>query len=259
MKSHSRARTVKQWKNRLKYRLIEMFPVLTVLVLLAGIALPIKCQLEEDVEDFAEQLHHPDRDFEHVPAPSSKEIITNHIVPDHGEGEDVAGDSHYKDGEHGPEGTGTQRYTEIGGDVVLGEKVLRASESPYSMRTDLEVERRARLIIEAGVTIHFAPMVGITVRGSIVAMVSVDQLSASLFASTLILSLAETLLLERFPGLSYGVEQCLINSTCFVYLSDYGSVVWCFLNRASVINAFPSVYQILETGRTHRAPGGILA
>uniref|UniRef100_A0A182WH36 Uncharacterized protein n=1 Tax=Anopheles minimus TaxID=112268 RepID=A0A182WH36_9DIPT len=187
MKSHSRARTVKQWKNRLKYRSIEMFQVLTVLVLLAGIVLPGQCQMEEDVEDFTEQLLHPDRDFEHVPAPTSKEIITNHIVPDHRDGEGVTGDSHYKDGEQGSDGTGA-RYTEIGGDVVLGEKVLRASESPYSMRTDLEVERRARLIIEAGVTIHFAPMVGITVRGSIVAMVSVDQLFTSLFASTLILS-----------------------------------------------------------------------
>uniref|UniRef100_A0A182TA01 Uncharacterized protein n=1 Tax=Anopheles maculatus TaxID=74869 RepID=A0A182TA01_9DIPT len=169
---------------------MEVFQVLTVLlVLVAGVTVPGMCQ-EEDVDVFGDQLHHPDRDFEHVPAPSSKEIITNHIVPDHADVEGAAGDSHYKESEL--DGAGA-RYTEIGGDVVLGEKVLRASESPYSMRTDLEVERRARLIIEAGVTIHFAPMVGITVRGSVVAMV-----------------------------LSY-VEQCLINSTCLVYLTDYES------------------------------------
>uniref|UniRef100_A0A182NF13 Uncharacterized protein n=1 Tax=Anopheles dirus TaxID=7168 RepID=A0A182NF13_9DIPT len=167
MTSHSRARTVKQWKNRLKDPSTAVLKVVAVLVLLAGILVPCQCQVE-DVDDFGDHANHPDHDFEHVPAPSSKEIITNHIVTDHADVGGGAGDTRYQDGEHHPDGA---RYTEIGGDVVLGEKILRASESPYSMRTDLEVERRARLIIEAGVTIHFAPMVGITVRGSVVAMV----------------------------------------------------------------------------------------
>ncbi|XP_035780255.1 protein bark beetle-like isoform X1 [Anopheles albimanus] len=173
-------RTVKCWKNRLKDPATAGASVLLLIVLFAS---AIQCQVEEiDVFDVDHPPNnHPDRDFEHVPVPSSKEIITNHIVPGHREEDAVSGghhggtgDSHYQFGQDDHHSvvsaSGSAKYTEIVGDVVLGEKVLRASESPYSLRTDLEVERRARLIIEAGVTIHFAPMVGITVRGSIVAM-----------------------------------------------------------------------------------------
>ncbi|KFB47778.1 AGAP009143-PA-like protein [Anopheles sinensis] len=185
MVSRSRhTRAVKQWKNRLKDPAPRgggnrkwLSLLLTVLVLCCGAFRTVQCQGEE-VDDFGDQLHHPDRDFEHVPAPSSKEIITNHIVSGAAGDGGIVGDSHYQfDGDQNGGGGGvgagvpsSERYTEIDGDVVLGEKVLRASESPYALRTDLEVERRARLIIEAGVTIHFAPMVGITVRGSVVAL-----------------------------------------------------------------------------------------
>jgi hypothetical protein len=65
------------------------------------------------------------------------------------------------------------QFTELAGGSVVGERLLKASESPYLLRTDLEVERQAKLSIEAGVTIHFAPMVGITVRGTISAIVSI--------------------------------------------------------------------------------------
>lgn len=226
----------------------KLLPVLLLVLYASVLVLPGQCQVE-DVDDFGDQLHHPDRDVEHVPAPSSKEIITNHIVTDHSDGEGMGvGDSHYQDGENGVDGPGG-RYTEIGGDVVLGEKILRASESPYSMRTDLEVERRARLIIEAGVTIHFAPMVGITVRGSVVAMVRADQpFNTTLFLCYLIcLSLTESWTAGTlgYVGSSYtrlvafgeAVEQCLINSTCFVYLFRLRSL-GCFLNSERVIRDF---------------------
>lgn len=62
--------------------------------------------------------------------------------------------------------------TEIPGSKILGEKVLSANESPYLLRTDLEIERGGKLIIQPGVVINFAPMVGITIRGTIVAVVS---------------------------------------------------------------------------------------
>lgn len=63
-------------------------------------------------------------------------------------------------------------FTELDGGIIVGEKILRQSESPYVLNTDLEVERDGRLVIEAGVTIEFAAMVGITVRGVITAVVS---------------------------------------------------------------------------------------
>lgn len=48
---------------------------------------------------------------------------------------------------------------------------LKRSKSPYLLREDLYVERGGELIIESGVEIRFAPMVGITVRGIITAEV----------------------------------------------------------------------------------------
>lgn len=48
---------------------------------------------------------------------------------------------------------------------------LKRSESPYLFREDLYVEKGGELIIEPGVEIRFAPMVGIIVRGIITAEV----------------------------------------------------------------------------------------
>lgn len=63
-------------------------------------------------------------------------------------------------------------FTELDGGFIVGEKILRQSESPYVLNTDLEVEKGGTLTIEPGVTLEFAPMVGITVRGVINAVVS---------------------------------------------------------------------------------------
>lgn len=62
--------------------------------------------------------------------------------------------------------------TELQGGEIIGERTLRLSESPYVLKTDLIVENGAKLFIEPGVQIRFAPMIGITVKGEITAVVS---------------------------------------------------------------------------------------
>lgn len=62
--------------------------------------------------------------------------------------------------------------TELAGGVVAGGRAVWQLEgSPYLLRDDLLVERSAELVIEPGVEVRFAPMVGITVRGKLVAVV----------------------------------------------------------------------------------------
>lgn len=62
--------------------------------------------------------------------------------------------------------------TELQGGAIVGERTLQLSDSPYVLKTDLIVENGAKLFIEPGVQIRFAPMIGITVKGEIVAVVS---------------------------------------------------------------------------------------
>lgn len=70
--------------------------------------------------------------------------------------------------------------TELQGGAIVGERTLRLADSPYVLKTDLMVELGAKLFIEPGVQIHFAPMIGITVRGAITAVVS-DNFNFSIF------------------------------------------------------------------------------
>lgn len=65
------------------------------------------------------------------------------------------------------------KFTEISEQLISGEKTLYLSESPFLLRQDLEISRNAKLIIEPGVTIYFAPMIGITVQGQLKAIVSI--------------------------------------------------------------------------------------
>lgn len=67
-------------------------------------------------------------------------------------------------------------FTEISESTISGEKILHRSESPFLLRQDLEIELNAKLTVEPGVTVHFAPMVGITVRGQIQAIVSIRRI-----------------------------------------------------------------------------------
>lgn len=66
--------------------------------------------------------------------------------------------------------------TELSGGVVAGgQTVWTSSGSPYLLRDDLLVERDAELVVEPGVEVRFAPMIGITVRGKLIAVVSVKN------------------------------------------------------------------------------------
>lgn len=66
-------------------------------------------------------------------------------------------------------------YTELKGGSITSERILRSSESPYSVREHLTVERNAKLIIEPGVRIEFAATVGVTVKGVLHAVVSIES------------------------------------------------------------------------------------
>ena len=64
-------------------------------------------------------------------------------------------------------------FTELpGGQITRGQRLLEKWKSPYVVREDLFVERGGELVIEPGVEIRFAPMIGITVRGILTAKVN---------------------------------------------------------------------------------------
>lgn len=65
-----------------------------------------------------------------------------------------------------------KELTEVDGGEIVGERTLRLAESPFLLRSHLEVALGALLIVEPGVVVHLAPMVGITVRGALQAVVS---------------------------------------------------------------------------------------
>jgi hypothetical protein len=72
--------------------------------------------------------------------------------------------------------------TELPGGVIAGGRTIwKPDNSPYLLRDDLLVERDAELLIEPGVEVRFAPMVGITVRGKLIAVVSPPELLLNYF------------------------------------------------------------------------------
>lgn len=68
---------------------------------------------------------------------------------------------------------GRENFTDLKGNLLVGERIWRYDESPYILRSDLEIDKSAKLVIEPGVVVHFAPMVGITVHGILQARVSI--------------------------------------------------------------------------------------
>lgn len=63
--------------------------------------------------------------------------------------------------------------TELPGGVLAGGRTVWKREGePYLLRDDLLIERDAELVVEPGVEVRFAPMIGITVRGKLIAVVS---------------------------------------------------------------------------------------
>ncbi|OWR49329.1 hypothetical protein KGM_212633 [Danaus plexippus plexippus] len=66
--------------------------------------------------------------------------------------------------------------TELSGGVVTsGRIVWRADSSPYLLRDDLLIEREGELVIEPSVEVKFAPMIGITVRGKLTAVIQTPR------------------------------------------------------------------------------------
>ncbi|XP_037882246.1 protein bark beetle isoform X1 [Glossina fuscipes] len=55
--------------------------------------------------------------------------------------------------------------TLLEGGSITSDRILRYSESPYRVNEHIIIQKGAKLTIEPGVTIEFAPNVGITVRG----------------------------------------------------------------------------------------------
>lgn len=74
-----------------------------------------------------------------------------------------------------PSMTSSSSYTELQGGEILSDRILRRSESPYLARDDIEVLRGARLTIEPGVTIEFAPTKGLKINGVLQAVVSSEN------------------------------------------------------------------------------------
>lgn len=62
-----------------------------------------------------------------------------------------------------------------GGHIIGGQRILERTKSPYVLREDLYVEEKGELVIQPGVEIRFAPMIGITVRGIITAKVNTSN------------------------------------------------------------------------------------
>lgn len=87
-----------------------------------------------------------------------------------------------------------------GGTVINDRLVFTKSRSPYWLRNDLIIERNAEVVIEPGVTIKVQPQIGITVRGTLTAEVSVYfvkfQLTCARF-HFLLLGLASNGLLDE--------------------------------------------------------------
>lgn len=71
----------------------------------------------------------------------------------------------------------TKGYTEWSGGIVTEYHRLRADQSPYFILNNVIVEDTGQLIIDPGVTLKFSPKTGITVKGSIVANVTILFLS----------------------------------------------------------------------------------
>lgn len=64
-------------------------------------------------------------------------------------------------------------YTELKDDLISSDYILYANASPYLFHKNLIIAPGAKLIIEPGVTIAFAPRVGIHVQGTLLAKVSI--------------------------------------------------------------------------------------
>lgn len=66
-----------------------------------------------------------------------------------------------------------EQVTELAGGVIENrQQRLGKIHSPYLVKEDIIIERNGELAIEPGVELRFSPMVGLTVRGILSAIVS---------------------------------------------------------------------------------------
>lgn len=69
--------------------------------------------------------------------------------------------------------TNSRSYEHPGG-VIDNKEVFSFLNSPYTIQNDIIIDNGGELSIEPGVTINFQPQVGITVRGVLIAKVSLN-------------------------------------------------------------------------------------
>lgn len=126
---------------------------------------------ENDVSDFNRAMS--ENEFAYEPVEENKHEYHNFEEIDDRKHVNLNVNNNLHESEVVPNAGGVPtRFTEINEQEISGEKTLYLSDSPFLLRQDLEVQRSAKLIVEPGVTIHFAPMVGITVYGQLKAIVS---------------------------------------------------------------------------------------
>lgn len=71
--------------------------------------------------------------------------------------------------------SGPQKNTPFYGGIIDREIRMEKSKSPYIVREDVVIDRNGELIIEPGVVVKFAPMVGLTIRGILNIQVRVSR------------------------------------------------------------------------------------
>lgn len=59
-----------------------------------------------------------------------------------------------------------------GGVLTYGHKILYSHRSPYFIKNHIQIEEKAKLTIEPNVTLYFAPRIGVSVFGTLIAKVS---------------------------------------------------------------------------------------
>lgn len=154
-----------------KYKLKKHFKTLIQIYLFYYFLTPTVCQLSNDVEYVASGIRNNDNnEFSSERRISDSEFLHR---TDERKNVNLNVNNNLESG--APTLPAGQKFTEINEERIAGQKVLYYSDSPFLLRQDLDILQYGRLIIEPGVQIQFAPMVGITVYGAINATVSSNK------------------------------------------------------------------------------------
>lgn len=134
-----------------------------------------KHNIENDVNEVPKQQH-SDSDYIYEPIDTSHRFNFDDDI-DESKNVNLNVNNNLHETESIPQTDNESPISEITERQISGEKILRQSESPFLLRQDLEVLQNARLTVEPGVTVHFAPLVGITVYGQLKANVSINKIT----------------------------------------------------------------------------------